>query len=393
MRVPFIAALVIGLLSLASDAYILRAIVKRLNKPWIKWTHIVVALLCYAMMCVALLMPYRTGSDAVLQAVNYMLFTYCSVYFAKMIFIIFDLAGSLPCLAGKPRWKWLSWTGGGMAVLLFFMMWWGALSNRFNIQVKEVEVPVENLPEAFDGYRILQFSDFHVGSYYGDTTFVADVVEEINRLNPDAVFFTGDIVNRHTGELIPFVNILSRIDKPVYAILGNHDYGDYTAWPTPEDKQQNMQQLYDAFNRMGWRLLLNDTAMLKLGGDSIAIVGVENIGDPPFHIYGDLKKAYPALGDSVTKILLTHNPAHWVDEIAGNDTANVALTLSGHTHAMQMELLGYSPAVFRYSTWGGLYHDTGGKHPLYVNIGLGTVGIPARIGATPELTMITLKKQ
>lgn len=125
MRVPFIAALVIGLLSLASDAYILRAIVKRLNKPWIKWTHIVVALLCYAMMCVALLMPYRTGSDAVLQAVNYMLFTYCSVYFAKMIFIIFDLAGSLPCLAGKPRWAWLSWTGGGMAVLLFIMMWWG----------------------------------------------------------------------------------------------------------------------------------------------------------------------------------------------------------------------------------------------------------------------------
>lgn len=392
MRVPFVAALVIGLLSLASDAYILRVIMKRDNKPWIKWAHIVVSALCYIMICVTLMMPYRSGSDDVLEAVNYMLFTYCSIYFAKILFIVFDLIASVPCLLKRPRWRWLSWCGGVMAVALFVVMWWGALFNRFNIRVNEVDAAVPGLPEAFDGFRILQFSDFHVGSYYGDTLFVAEVVDRINSLNPDVVFFTGDMVNRHTGELQPFVNILSRIGKPVYAILGNHDYGDYTSWPTPEAKQRNMHQLHDAFRQMGWRLLLNETEMLRRGGDSIAIVGVENIGDPPFHIYGDLRKAYPSLGDSVTKILLTHNPAHWTSDIAGNDTANVALTLSGHTHAMQMEVMGFSPAVFRYPTWGGLYHDKDGRHPLYVNIGVGTVGIPARIGATPELTLITLRK-
>lgn len=144
---------------------------------------------------------------------------------------------------------------------------------------------------------------------------------------------------------------------------------------------------------MGWRLLLNESETLKNKGDSIVIIGVENIGDPPFKCYGSLSKSYPAASDSIVKILLSHNPAHWVDSIADNPGNNIALTLSGHTHAMQIELFGLSPATFKYKTWGGLYHDTSGQRKLYVNIGSGTVGLPMRFGATPEITLITLRKQ
>ena len=213
----------------------------------------------------------------------------------------------------RKRLRWLSISGVVLSIALFAALWWGALVNRFNIDVRNVEIEIPGLPAAFDGYKNVQLSDFNVGMI---------------------------------------------------------------------EYQKNA----------GWRLLLNDTQIIRRGGDSIAIVGVENIGDPPFKIYGSLQKAYPALSDNVTKILLTHNPAHWTDSIADHPNRNIALTLSGHTHAMQIEVAGWSPAVFRYPTWGGLYKDKKGTHQLYVNIGIGTVGFPARIGATPEITVITLKK-
>ena len=195
-------------------------------------------------------------------------------------------------------------------------------------------------------------------------------------------------------ELLPHVSPLSRLTAPdgVISILGNHDYGDYSVWPDLSAKEENIVQMHNLQReKMNWRLLLNETVFIHRGKDSIAVIGVENIGDPPFHKYGSLTKAYPATGDNVVKILLTHNPAHWVDSIADSTQNNIALSLSGHTHAMQMEVAGWSPAVFRYPTWGGIYCDRDGSHKLYVNIGMGTVGFPARIGATPEITIVTLK--
>ena len=155
---------------------------------------------------------------------------------------------------------------------------------------------------------------------------------------------------------------------------------------------ENRRLLHSLQRQMGWHLMLNDHIYLVRGRDSIAVIGVENVGDPPFTVYGDLKKSYPTLGDSLTKVLLSHNPAHWVDDIKDNDSLNIPLTLSGHTHAMQIEVLGISPAWFRYRTWGGMYSDKDASHRLYVNIGLGTVGIPMRLGATPELTVLTLRR-
>ncbi len=251
-----------------------------------------------------------------------------------------------------------------------------------------------DLPEDFDGYKIVQFSDFHVGTYGSDTAFVSEVVDVMNGLGADAIFFTGDIVNRRTGELTPFVKPLSRLHAPdgVYSILGNHDYGDYCTWESDADKAENLEEMKSLQKEMGWELLNNSTVYLREGADSIALVGVENWGEPPFKAYGDLDKAYPNQSDSVFKILLTHNPMHWVERISGNDTVNIDLALSGHTHAMQMQIGGWSPSKWRYPTWGGLYGDESGAHKLYVNIGLGTVAIPARIGATPEITLITLKR-
>ena len=206
------------------------------------------------------------------------------------------------------------------------------------------------------------------------------------------VLFTGDIVNRHTSELRPFVSTLSRIKAPVYSVLGNHDYGDYYHWADATAKEANQQELYTLQREMGWQLLNNESRTLRRGNDSIVVIGVENIGDPPFPVYGDLDAAYPGdLDDPSFKILMSHNPAHWVEDIKDSPDKNIALTLAGHTHAMQVELFGLSPAAFRYDTWAGMYADTDSAHRLYVNIGLGEVGIPARIGATPEITQITLR--
>lgn len=354
-----------------------------------KWTALAFA----ALLLAAMIVPARSGSSDELVVKMWLLFAYFSIYIPKFIAGVFDIIGGLPRLWHKGRIPGMAWTGVVLAVVVFVCFWWGALVTRYDIGKKDVEVPVRGLPDAFDGYRVAQFSDLHVGTFGSDTAFVSKLVDEINALRPDAIVFTGDIVNRQSDEIQPFVETLSRLEAPggVYAILGNHDYGDYREWDSPEAKAANMEELYDAYRRAGIRLLLNETEWLRRGNDSIALIGVENIGDAPFPVYGSLSKAYPALDDSVAKILLTHNPAHWVDSIRDNGNLNVALSLAGHTHAMQVEVFGVSPASMRYETWGGMYADPAGKRKLYVNIGAGEVGVPMRIGATPEITLLTLR--
>lgn len=394
MRLPLLPVLVLVIVNLLIDWYIFNVCRRRLtNKFWSK-LHISVSVLMTLAIIVAVCLPRRSGSPDILLADMWLIYSYFSVYIPKIIFLLFDLIARIPQLVRKSRLKWLSIIGCALAAATFAAMWWGALINRFNYQIKEVSVDISTLPDKFDGYRILQFSDFHVGTYGNDTTYVAKIVNAINESHADLVVFTGDIVNREATELIPFVPTLSRINAKdgVIAILGNHDYGDYREWESDNDKKDDRMALLECFDRMGWKLLLNETEMIHNGGDSIAIIGVENIGDPPFKVYGNLAKAYPQPSDSVTKILLSHTPAHWVSDIKDNQANNIALTLSGHTHAMQIELFGVSPAVWRYPTWGGLYTDDSGRHKLYVNIGLGAVGFPMRIGATPELTIITLRK-
>ncbi|MDE5687698.1 MAG: metallophosphoesterase [Paramuribaculum sp.] len=376
--------------NLLVDTYIYIVLRKRCKTRVPALVQLVSAIALCAYLVVTVALPRNSGSDSTLVAVMWMLFGYLTVYASKLVFVIYDAFSFLPLLFRKKRSRAASWIAGFLAVAVFLGMWWGALVNRYRIQVREVDVEIEGLPSAFDGYRIVQFSDLHTGTYRSDTSFVAKTVSRINSLEPDLIVFTGDIVNRRTDELLPFVSTLSRLDAPdgVYSILGNHDYGDYSTWPTAAAKEENMRLMYDLQQRMGWKMLNNDHDFLRRDNDSIALIGVENVGDPPFKCYGSLGKAYPAADNDVTKILLSHNPAHWLDSIAPDKDISIDLTLSGHTHAMQIEVLGLSPAVFRYPAWGGLYGDAGKR--LYVNIGMGTVGIPMRFGATPEITVITL---
>ncbi len=396
MRMSFVIVIIFGLLALACDAYIYNMV--RRTWPRRHWPRRLVlwsAVLLYAMMAVAVVMPWLSDADGTLCAMMWMLTVFISVYAAKFIFVIFALIARLPRLCKRRPWHGVTIAGGCLALLAFGLFWWGALINRFNLQVREVTVEIPSLPKSFDGLRIVQISDLHVGTYAGDASHLQMLVDTVNALHPDIILFTGDIVNRRSRELPPFIPVLSKLMAPmgVYAILGNHDFGDYTRWEGPDDQAADIATLEGYIADCGWKLLRNEHAWLRNGTDSIALVGVDNVGDPPFHVYGDLGKAYPTLADSVPKILLSHNPAHWCNSICDNPGINIALTLSGHTHAMQAELLNLSPAALRYRTWGGLYTDRTGAHTLYVNIGYGTVGMPARIGATPEITVITLKSK
>ncbi|MDE6683989.1 MAG: metallophosphoesterase [Duncaniella sp.] len=348
----------------------------------------------YLLLLVAVCLPRRSGDNGMLLCVMWVLFAFISVYVGKYLFVVFDLLASIPCLVKRKRIKPITWLGAVAGFAAFAIMWWGALIERFNIDVNEVEIVRTDVPEGFDGYRIIQISDLHTGTYGDDTTFVSTLVDRINALAPDLIVFTGDIVNSRSNEINPHIAPLSRLRARdgVYSIMGNHDYGDYASWTSKDEKDKSVRYLKQVQSDMGWHMLNNETEMLHNGTDSLALIGVENIGDAPFPIYGSLLKAYPSLNDSVFKVLLTHNPAHWTDSISGHDI-NVPLTLSGHTHAMQMKVAGHSPAVYRYKTWGGLYADNDSTHLLYVNIGAGTVGFPARIGATPEITVLTLRKK
>ncbi len=352
------------------------------------------AILINVSLIVFVSIPRRHGSDAQLTAIMWALFSYLTIYTAKIIVFIFDSVSLVPWIWKGRSWRWLSITGMALAGITFCAEWWGALVTRKSIEVKELNVSIPNLPAGFEGYRIAQISDWHVGTYGTDTMYVSDVVNRLNNLDVNLIVFTGDIVNRHAAELHPFVSTLSRLHATdgVYAILGNHDYGDYYDWPTADDKRADRADLLESYGRTGWKLLLNESRWLRSGNDSIALIGVENIGDPPFPVYGSLRQAYATPGDSVTKILLTHNPVHWTDSIADNSDTNIALTLSGHTHAMQIEVGNWSPAEWRYPTWGGLYLDSRGAQ-LYVNTGLGTVALPMRVGATPEITIFNLSRK
>lgn len=392
--------LLLPLIGLLLDYYIYRVVKARFS---IRYRHryilavwvqsLIVTADAVAFFC----LPLRDGSDSVLCAGMWLLFIYLTFFIPKLLFLIIDMMAKLPLLWHHRRMRWLSWTALGIAVITFAAMWWGALVNRFRIDVTDVTVTSGRIPAAFEGYRIVQFSDFHVGTYGNDTSYVSRVVERINSLEPDLILFTGDIVNRHSAELRPFVPVLRRLHAAdgVVAILGNHDYGDYHRWDSDVEREADVDNLRAMFRQAGMKLLCDSSLNIIHRGDTLTVVGVNNISEPQFQTYGSLEKAYPADGGRA-KILLSHNPEHWRRDISGRPFDapynDFFLTLSGHTHAMQLEIAGLSPSAWVYPLWSGLYNDDYG-HNLYVNIGLGTVGYPMRIGATPELTLITLSNK
>lgn len=406
MRVSLIMILVMYVYSIGVDLYIWNDIRRYCShKFWARF-YAVVSVICWVFLTVTLCMPRRTTSSETLT-VMWMLYSYLTLYIPKFFYILCSFAGRLfsPKRRRHIRLNFGVWVGMPVAFLVCAMMWWGVFESRYQIMVSHVTVASPKVPKKFDGYKIAQISDLHVGTWGEDTEFVRNFVDSVNACHPDLIVFTGDIVNMQTSELLPFVEELSRLKAPdgVISILGNHDYGDYSDWESDEAKADNLLLLKTLQSKMNWKMLNNSHSFLKRGTDSLAVIGVENWGEPPFHQYGDIEKAYNSSPDSLHhlndgrfKILLTHNPEHW-KQVTSN-TTDIDLTLSGHTHAMQMMVqIGdwrWSPAKYRYDQWGGLYEKVGkdgSPRRIYVNIGAGEVGIPFRLGATPEITLITLK--
>lgn len=390
---PMIILLIVNLLV---DYYIYRAMNQRLpGRRWVKPVATLSSAIGVLLLAAILILPTRGRSDSTFLTLQWLMFTFFTLYIPKYLFCIVDLLSHIPQLFRRKRFRPLSWVAMTLAAAAFIAMWWGALVNRFRINVEEVSVAISTLPESFEGFRIAQISDLHLGSYGNDTTFISRLTDVINSQNPDIIVFTGDIVNRHADEIKPFLPVLARFHAPdgEYAILGNHDYADYY-FDSQHEREADRVKLRDYYRQTVFQLLNDEYVKIRRGNDSIVLIGVQDIGEPPFPVYGSLSKAYPTPDDNVTKILLSHDPAHWLDSIAGHRDVNIALTLSGHTHSAQMKIGRISPAaIFHNRAWAGLYTDADSTQQLYINIGIGTVGIPMRLGATPQVTLFTLRRR
>ena len=281
----------------------------------------------------------------------------------------------------------------GLAAIPLTSLLYGMYKGKYNFKVLAYELEYDDLPDAFDGFKITQISDIHSGSF-DNVKMVNYGIDLINKQQSDVILFTGDLVNNKTSEVLPWIPHFGKINAPygVYSVLGNHDYGDYTRWETPEEKLQNIKDLYQAQKDMGWDLLLNESRIIEKEGQRLAIVGVENWGEG-FKKKGDLNLATEKITKKDFKILLTHDPSHWEAEALNHDKL-INLTLSGHTHGMQfgIEIPGiikWSPVKWRYKQWAGIYNR--GKKFLNVNRGFGYLAYPGRVGIWPEITVITLK--
>jgi hypothetical protein len=292
------------------------------------------------------------------------------------------------------RRKLISQIAVGLAAIPFTSLLYGMFRGKYNFKVLTYELEYDDLPEAFEGFKITQISDIHSGSF-DNAKKVQYGVDLVNAQGSDVVFFTGDLVNNKADEILPWIETFKKINAKhgVYSVLGNHDYGDYMRWESPEAKKKNMQALEKAQKQMGWDLLLNQSRFIEKDGQRIAVIGVENWGSG-FKQVGDLNKALADVSEKDFKILMSHDPSHWEAEVLPHPF-KIHLTLSGHTHGMQfgIEIPGWikwSPVKWRYKQWAGVYQES--DQHLNVNRGFGYLAYPGRVGIWPEVTVITLTK-
>ena len=283
----------------------------------------------------------------------------------------------------------------GLAAIPLASVIYGIYKGKYNYKVLKYTLHFEDLPEAFDGYKLTQISDIHSGSF-DNKEKVKYAVDLINEQASDVILFTGDMVNNKAEELVPYKNIFNKLQAKdgLYSVLGNHDYGDYIKWESEEAKHQNLEDLKALQKEIGFNLLLNESKYLEKEGERIALIGVENWGAGGFKKAGDLKQAVSGVDKDDFKLLMSHDPSHWDQEVVKDDY-HYHLTLSGHTHGMQfgIEIPGWfkwSPVKWRYKHWAGIYEEMG--QYINVNRGFGYLAFPGRVGIWPEITVIELKK-
>jgi len=272
---------------------------------------------------------------------------------------------------------------------------YGIVRGAYKYRVHKVKVPSPNIPEAFNGFKIVQLSDIHTGSFI-DNSALHRAFDIVMQQNADLILFTGDLVNNEAKETIGFEEVYTKLKAPhgVYSVLGNHDYGDYVKWDSPEAKKKNLEELKQVHKNAGWKLMMNEHVSIEKDGQKIALLGIENWGGSlQFPKYGRMDQAHRGTSEYPFKILMSHDPSHWDKQVL-TEYGDVDLTLSGHTHGMQLgiEIPGFkwSPVKYIYKNWAGLYKS--GEQFLYVNRGLGFLGYPGRLGIWPEITVIELQR-
>lgn len=377
--------LLLFLLLMIPDWYIARKFINKDSSKWVRliyWTPTILLL-------IAMVVIYFTHdfSIASMHRLSTYILILMIIAMPKAIFTVFMvILWPIGFFAKRTRLiVIISYLAAlyGLGCLIY-----GTIEGKKHFQVKKVDIELKGLPEAFDKYRIIQLSDIHIGSWTDHGKAMRKAVELCNKEDADLIAFTGDLVNNEAKELDEYMPIFKQLKSKdgVVSILGNHDYSPYIRWKTKEAQHQNLEALISKQKELGWTLLLNDHIVLHRGNDSIAVVGVENVGNPPFPDFGDLPKAIGNT-ESMFKILLSHDPTHWRRNILPE--TDIPLMLAGHTHEMQCTFWGFCPIMFKYPEHNGLYQK--GDQFIYVNPGLGYVMFPFRIGAWPEITVITIK--
>jgi uncharacterized protein len=413
MRSPRFVWIVV-IIALLLDFYVFQAVRSVTQEASARWKEVIYigywafSVLVLMIFC---LMPFIRRGYSRFQ--GYIFFIIIGLYLAKLLVSIFLLIDDLRRLfqwgagrllahdqagAGQPdgisRSAFLTWLGLGVGVALYASLLYG-FTNKYNYRVRRIRLSFDNLPASFKGLKIVQLSDIHSGSL-ADAKAVNRGVDKVLAEKPDLILFTGDLVNDRALEMKNYIDVFSRLKAPmgVFSILGNHDYGDYAWWETPELKKANLNRLKQIQEEMGWRLLMNEHVVLERGGGGgqIALIGIENwSAKARFPKYGKMDEAYAGAKKYPFKILMSHDPSHWDAEVR-SVYPDIDLTLAGHTHGMQFGIdlpgIKWSPVQYVYKEWAGLYEE--GRQKLYVNRGFGFIGYPGRFGILPEITVIEL---
>ncbi len=361
------------------------------NKRKVFWLMLIISLVILVSFVLLYIWPLTTR--------NTKEYTWHLIFNALVsIDFVFKIPLAISFLVGIPfsikRKSVVCYMGFLLSIASVGSILYGTLFGRKQLVANQFELEFHGLPSSFDGFKIVQISDLHMGGFMNSQQLLNNVRTEIAKINPEIILFTGDLVNNFANELDGWNEIFQEItrNKLNYAILGNHDYGNYTNWNSDSGKIENFNRIVSSHKELGFKLLRNEQTQLKSGTDSIYIIGVENWGHPPFPQYANLEKAMNGVPENAFKILMTHDPSHW-DQII-KKRGDIQLTLSGHTHGMQWGIIKagitFSLSYFTRKNWGGLYKYENSY--LYVNTGLGTVGIPWRINMPAEMTVITLKR-
>ena len=385
------------------EIYVYQAIRNITTNNYIRIGYWIFTLLAYGIILFWILTFNRASRDH--QQIQLMVSAMMIFVLPKLLSVIFLLIGDFTRFVEfgfkyftakesyfPERRKFISTTALAAAGIFSLLAIDGIIFGKYRHTVRKVKLRFKNLPENFKGYKIVQISDVHSGSFFNPQK-LQKAIDLINEQDADVVLFTGDMVNNYADEFKPFIPLFKRIKAKdgKFSILGNHDYGDYGAWNSREEKAQNIPTLKNYQAEAGFKLLRNENIALEKNGEKIYLLGVENWGIKPFPQYGDLDKALKGVPEDAIKVLMSHDPTHF-DEVVKKHKTNVHLTLSGHTHGMQFGLdlknIKWSPVKFKYKKWADLY-ESEGKY-LYVNRGFGVIAYPGRVGINPEITVIEL---